>query len=106
LLPTPQVHDAATAKTLEQVEAMRARGRAKGKAPGVSNLNEVVENLLLPTPAANDTGNSPEVHLRKKPGRKQVTSLKCIMEHGLLETGGQIPGPGDRTGPSSGPGES
>lgn len=46
LLPTPQAHDAVGGKTPEQVIAMRERGRAKGKAPGVSNLNEVVPALL------------------------------------------------------------
>lgn len=45
---------------------------------------------LLPTPAAHDSGNSPEDHLRKKPGREQVTSLQVIVDHGLLPTGGRI----------------
>ena len=62
--------------------------RAGGHGP---TLADEVEWLLLPTPAANDTGNPPEDHLRKKPGRKKVTSLKCIVEHGLLVTGGQLP---------------
>lgn len=53
---------------------------------------------LLPTPAANDTGNPPEDHLRKKPGRKQVTSLMCLVDHGLISRGGRpeadpVPGP-------------
>lgn len=46
--------------------------------------------MLLPTPAAHDSGNSPEVHLRKKPGRTQVTSLQVIVDHGLLSTGGRM----------------
>lgn len=45
---------------------------------------------LLPTPAAHDSGNSPENHLRKKPGREQVTSLAIIAENGLIETGGRL----------------
>ncbi|QGZ17177.1 DNA methyltransferase [Arthrobacter phage DrYang] len=45
---------------------------------------------LLPTPAANDSGNTPEEHLRKKPGRTQVTSLQVIADHGLIETGGKV----------------
>ena len=53
LLPTPQAHDTAGAKTPEQVAAMRARGF------GVSNLNEVVAHKLLPTP---ETGQSPNGH--------------------------------------------
>ena len=48
---------------------------------------------LLPTPAANDSHNSPENHLRKKPGRSQVTSLQIIAENGLIETGGLLPTP-------------
>ena len=48
-------------------------------------------SLLLPTPVANDSGNSPEVHLRKKPGRKVVTSLAIICEHDLFSTGGELP---------------
>lgn len=41
---------------------------------------------LLPTPAANDSGNTPENHLRKKPGRKKVTSLAVMARGGLLPT--------------------
>lgn len=46
--------------------------------------------MLLPTPAAHDSHNSPKVHLRKKPGRSQVTSLQIIAENGLIETGGRL----------------
>jgi hypothetical protein len=122
LLPTPQAHDSAGAKTPEQVAAMRDRGH------GVMNLNEVIPQLLktptaqlavnggsqhpdkrkagghgptladqvehlLPTPAAHDTGNTPENHLRKKPGRSQVTSLQVIVDYGLLATGGRMSSP-------------
>lgn len=45
---------------------------------------------LLPTPVAQPSGNSPEDHLRKKPGRRVVTDLAIITENGLLETGGQL----------------
>ena len=45
---------------------------------------------LLPTPVAQPSGNSPEVHLRKKPGREVVTDLAIIMENGLLATGGRL----------------
>lgn len=44
------------------------------------------DSLLLPTPAADDSGNSPENHLRKKPGRKVVTSLRVMARGGLLPT--------------------
>ena len=47
---------------------------------------------LLPTPVAQPSGNTPEEHLRKKPGRKVVTDLAILTENGLLETGGQLPG--------------
>lgn len=48
---------------------------------------------LLPTPAAHDSGNDPQTHLRKKPGRSQVTSLQVIVDHGLLSSGGRISPP-------------
>ncbi len=51
------------------------------------------EVSLLPTPAANDSGNTPADHLRKKPGREIVTSLAIIAENGLLPTGGRMPPP-------------
>ena len=65
-------------------------------------LNEVVE-MLLPTPAAHDSGNTPENHLRKKPGRSQVTSLQVIADYGLLSTGGRIdpPSPDGNTPPAA-----
>ena len=46
--------------------------------------------LLLPTPVAQHSGNSPENHLRKKPGRERVTDLAIIVENGLLATGGRL----------------
>jgi DNA (cytosine-5)-methyltransferase 1 len=46
--------------------------------------------LLLPSPVAQQSGNPPEVHLRKKPGRHRVTDLAIIVENGLLETGGEV----------------
>jgi DNA (cytosine-5)-methyltransferase 1 len=45
---------------------------------------------LLPTPVAQPSGNTPEEHLRKKPGRVVVTDLAIIAENGLLETGGRL----------------
>lgn len=44
----------------------------------------------LPTPVAQPSGNTPEEHLRKKPGREVVTDLAIIAENGLLETGGRL----------------
>lgn len=45
---------------------------------------------LLPTPVAQPSGNSPEEHLRKKPGREVVTDLAIIAENGLIESGGKL----------------
>lgn len=48
------------------------------------------EMKLLPTPVAQPSGNSPEDHLRKKPGREVVTDLAIIAENGLIPTGGRL----------------
>lgn len=45
---------------------------------------------LLPTPVAQPSGNTPEDHLRKKPGRTQVTDLAVIVENDLLKSGGRL----------------
>lgn len=45
---------------------------------------------LLPTPVTQPSGNTPEEHLRKKPGRKIVTDLAILVENGLLATGGRL----------------
>ena len=45
---------------------------------------------LLPTPVSQPSGNTPEEHLRKKPGREVVTDLSIIAENGLFETGGRL----------------
>ena len=47
--------------------------------------------LMFPTPVAQPPGGTPANHLRKKPGRARVTDLAMIVEHGLLETGGELP---------------
>lgn len=79
LLPTPAARDG---------KGRDMPGRQGGKS---------LPDTLLPTPAAHDSGNTPEGHLRKKPGRTQVTSLQVIADHGLIPTGG-------RTSPPSGGG--
>jgi DNA (cytosine-5)-methyltransferase 1 len=53
-------------------------------------LRELIVNELLPTPAANDSGNTPEDHLRKKPGRQVVTSLMVLVDGGLIASGGRL----------------
>ena len=60
------------------------------QSTGYARGNPTLAGALLPTPAAHDSGNSPESHLSKKPGRSQVTSLQVIAEHGLIETGGRL----------------
>lgn len=55
------------------------------------SLSQAVQ--MLPTPVAQPSGNSPEVHLQKKPGRARVTDLAIIVENGLLATGGLLPTP-------------
>jgi DNA (cytosine-5)-methyltransferase 1 len=65
--------------------------------------------LMLPTPRTSDTkaqpsGNTPEDHLRKKPGREVVADLAIIAENGLLETGGRLlPTPRASDGTKGGP---
>lgn len=48
---------------------------------------------MLQTPVAQPSGNSPEAHLQKKPGRERVADQAIIVEHGLLATGGLLPTP-------------
>jgi hypothetical protein len=56
---------------------------------------------LLPTPVAQASGNTPEDHLRKKPGRKVVTDLAILTENNLIASGGALlptPSVADGTG--------
>jgi DNA (cytosine-5)-methyltransferase 1 len=85
LLPTPSVAD-----------GLGGHLSRSGDRGGELLLSGVVKTLL-PSAAAQDSGSTPEEHLRKKPGRQQVTSLQVIVDHGLLPSGGRIP-------PSSGGG--
>ena len=75
LLPTPMAADG------DRASLVMPRG------------NPTLIGALLPTPAAHDSANTPENHLRKKPGRSQVTSLQVIADYGLLSTGGRIAPP-------------
>lgn len=45
---------------------------------------------ILPTPVASPSGNTPENHLQKKPGRKTVTDLSILVENGLMQSGGKL----------------
>jgi len=100
LLPTPVVNDMGDGKTVEQWDQWTAAMRAKhgnGNGHGASLAIEVqrgdghgVDTPLLPTPVAQQSGNSPEEHLRHKPGCKVVTDLAILVENGLIETGGEL----------------
>lgn len=57
---------------------------------GSGSLFSQHDEKILPTPVAQPSGNSPDDHLRKKPGREVVTDLAIIVENGLLETGGRL----------------
>jgi DNA (cytosine-5)-methyltransferase 1 len=70
-----------------QPESAREFGRSDVGPGGDSAVSPVD---LLPTPCAHQSGNTPENHLAKKPGRKVVTDLAILVENGLLETGGAL----------------
>lgn len=75
-MPTPVATDAASA------------GKPDGAQYRGDSLTDVAR--LLPTPVSHPSGNTPEEHLRKKPGREVVSDLSIIAEHGLFETGGTL----------------
>jgi len=83
LLPTPTVGNATGGN------ATRSGTRSHELLlPGVAMS-------LLPTPVAQPSGNSPEDHLRKKPGRQIVTDLAIIVENDLISSGGRTNPPSD-----------
>lgn len=63
---------------------------ASGVICAVTGSSAADPAWLLPTPVAQDSGNSPEVHLRKKPGRTRVTSLAIVAENALFSSGGRL----------------
>lgn len=67
-----------------------ARGEWDGIARGSAGGAPESVALLLPTPVAHPSANTPENHLRKKPGRVRVTDLQILVENGLLATGGEL----------------
>lgn len=78
-----------------------------GTIPANKTLTDAVvrtgEITLLPTPVAQPSGNTPEDHLRKKPGREVVTDLAIIAENGLIGSGGRLlPTPGAYDGDRGG----
>ena len=76
LLPTPLVSD----------------GKGGPKDIGRSVFDPQMRDIeqLLPTPVAQPSGNTPEDHLRKKPGREVVTDLAIMAENGLIQSGGRL----------------
>jgi len=87
LLPTPQAHDTAGAKTPEQVAAMRARGH------GVANLNEAAAHLLS-TPqefdshfdSLNISDEAAERQLHRTDGIRRNTTGSLTKDLLLLKT--------------------
>ena len=65
--------------------------RATRGGSSTENLGMILTERLLPTPVASPSHNSPQAHLRKKPGRTVATDLEIIVDNGLLATGGKIP---------------
>ena len=88
-LPTPELHTdgSGSSSLLPTPRTTDMNGPGKHGAGG-QDLRTTI--ALLPTPAANDSGNTPEQHLRKKPGRMVVTSLQVMADHDLIRTGGRI----------------
>lgn len=76
LLPTPKASDG------EKGGPNQRGSSGDWPLPAISHL--------LPTPVAQPSGNKPEEHLRKKPGREVVTDLAIIAENDLLPTGGRM----------------
>ena len=70
LIPTPTASD------------WKGGYHQEGKGMSLSQATK-----LLPTPVAQAPGNTAEAHLRKKPGRTQVTDLGIIAREGLFTTG-------------------
>ena len=81
-MPTPRALDATGVRGVAENRTAEANARA-----GLT-LTDVAQ--LLPTPVSQPSGNTPEEHLRKKPGREVVTDLSIIAEHGLFKTGGRL----------------
>lgn len=93
LLPTPEAKLATSGPDY---------ARAARDGSGGDDLTTAVH--LLPTPCASPSGNSPEEHLRKKPGRERVTDLSILVENDLLSTGGKLlPTPRASDGEKDGP---
>jgi hypothetical protein len=93
--PTPQSHDHARPKTPEQIAEMRARApkRMSGGPPGVSNLNEVVMQMIpAPYPTPNASCGTRGGHVDHMDGRRSnlIDTVK-LMESSQGPTGWATP---------------
>lgn len=89
LLPTPQAVEGKNGAAVDP-----ARRRARGYQVMLKDIAAYeMGPRLLPTPCAQPSGNSPEEHLAKKPGRRAVTDLGILVEHDLMDSGGLLPTP-------------
>lgn len=93
--PTPQSHDHAHPKTLEQIAEMRLRApkRSTGGPPGISNLNEVVMQMVpAPYPTPNASCGTRGGHVDHMDGRRSnlIDTVK-LMESSSGPTGWATP---------------
>lgn len=96
LLPTPQAIEGKNGGATDP-----ARRRARGSQVMLKDIAAYeMGPRLLPTPCAQLSGNSPEAHLAKKPGRRAVTDLGILVEHDLMASGGLLPTPRATSGGS------
>ena len=79
---TPQVHDTSGPKTPEQIEAMKARGRANGHAPGVSNLNEQAQLASWPTPAVTNADRGGDI--RRWKGEQSLGGRRSNLQDAVM----------------------
>jgi len=89
--PTPQAHDHKVPKTPEQIEEMRMRApkRVGGGAPGISNLNETVMQMVpAPYPTPNAACGTRGGHIAHMDGRRSnLMDTVKLMEPSEIEAG-------------------
>lgn len=89
--PTPQAHDHKVPKTPEQIEEMRMRApkRSSGGAPGISNLNETVMQMVpAPYPTPNASCATRGGHIAHMDGRRSnLMDTVKLMEPSEMEAG-------------------
>lgn len=90
LLPTTGTLDHVEKRTMHKGGNLTLNGAIVGVNPKDAERLGVDVSRLLPTPVAQPSGNTPEEHLRKKPGRTVVTDLAIMAENDLIASGGQL----------------